>query len=80
MMLTRKSPLTGKEHTMEIDVSETAIYAWQCGELIQVAMPKLNDGEREFIKTGYTPSDWKRMFSDSDANAPDKDGFVGTRL
>ena len=61
MMITKKSPLTGKEHTMEIDVSETAIYAWKCGELIQVAMPNLDSAEREFIKTGYTPSDWAKM-------------------
>ena len=79
-MITRKSPLTGNEHTMEIDVSKSAVFAWKCGELIQIAMPDLDSAEREFIKTGYTPSDWKRMFSNSDADAPDKDGFVGTRL
>ncbi len=62
MMITRKSPLTGNEHTMEIDVSKTAMYAWKCGELIQVAMPEVSDEEREFIKTGYTPGDWKKMF------------------
>jgi len=77
MMITRKSPLTGNEHTMEIDITKTAMYAWKCGELIQVAMPDVTPEEREFIQTGYTPSDWKKMFP---VEEPDEDGYTGTRL
>lgn len=79
MMITKKSPLTGNEHTMEIDITKTAIYAWECGELIQVAMPDISSEEREFIKTGYTPSDWKKMFPAEEPEIDD-DGYAGTRL
>ena len=64
MIITKLSPLTGEENTMHVDVSETAMYAWKCGELIQVAMPDLSSEEREFILTGYTPADWATMFRD----------------
>ncbi len=79
MMITKTSPLSGEEHTMEIDVSKTAIYAWKCGELIQVAMPDITPEEREFIQTGYTPSDWKKMFPPEEPKI-DEDDYAGTRL
>ena len=87
MIITRTSPLTGKENTMEIDVSNAQIHAWKCGDLIQVAMPTLTSDEREFIKTGYTADDWEAMFGPSHTNeeqckcqACDEDGYTGTRL
>ena len=60
--LERNSPLTGKVNSMEIEMDPADYLAWQQGEVIQKAFPYLNADEREFIKTGITPSDWEEMF------------------
>lgn len=63
MNITRRSPLTGREATMDLPVTEAQLAAWTDRKvLIQVAMPQLTDEEREFIMTGYTPEDWAAMF------------------
>ena len=35
---------------------------------IQSALPFLNPEEREFLMTGFTPSDWSRIFKSSNDN------------
>ena len=40
-----------------------AVMKWSNGELLHVAFPKLNAGEREFLKTGITPAKWDAMFN-----------------
>ena len=70
MMVTRKSMLTGKEHTREIDVTNRQINDWLGGTLIQNAMPHLSPEDREFIKTGITPEEWDYAFP-SDDEDPD---------
>ena len=65
MKITRKSPFSGNINTMEIDVTQAQIDAWQNGELIQNAMPKLSADEREFIMTGITPVEWDSTFGES---------------
>jgi hypothetical protein len=62
MQITRKSMFTGKIHSMDIDVTQEQIDAWEGGELIQNAMPNLSADEREFIKTGVTPEEWEAQF------------------
>tara|TARA_R110000751_G_scaffold114570_1_gene213951 strand:+ start:518 stop:715 length:198 start_codon:yes stop_codon:yes gene_type:complete len=64
MQITKASPITSKETSMEIDVTEDQIKAWENGQLIQDAMPNLSDDEREFIMTGFTPSEWDEMYGD----------------
>jgi len=64
MTITKTSPLTGNINTMDMDVSEEQIAAWQGGVLIQRAMPNLTPDEREFLMTGYTPEDWKEIFGE----------------
>ena len=64
MTITKTSPLTGNVNTMDMDVSEEQIAAWQGGVLIQQAMPNLTPDEREFLMTGYTPEDWKEIFGE----------------
>lgn len=69
--LIRKSPLTKKYTTMELPLTESefldAYHNWKEGTLIQNAFPTLNADQREFIKTGYTSLDWKKMFGGPDA-------------
>ena len=58
MLIKRRSIITFNTHEMEIDVTQDQLDRWQCGMLIQDAMPQLTDSEREFIKTGITPEEW----------------------
>ena len=62
MIVNRKSPFSGKYTTMKINVTPEQIDAWENGMAIQNAMPHLSADEREFIKTGITPDEWKSMF------------------
>ena len=54
---------TGKEHTMDLDVTEEQLRSYyEGGLLIQNAFPHLSADEREFIKTGVTPEEWEAIF------------------
>ena len=50
---------------MYMDISAEQVEEWNrpVGErrLIQDIFPNLSEDEREFIMTGYTPQDWKKM-------------------
>tara|TARA_B100000902_G_scaffold17003_1_gene20387 strand:+ start:186 stop:395 length:210 start_codon:yes stop_codon:yes gene_type:complete len=62
----RVSPLTGNINKMYLDVTPEQVAEWnnpQRTKLIQDIFPNLTQGEREFIMTGYTVSDWKEMES-----------------
>jgi hypothetical protein len=62
MKITRKSPRTGKETTLDLDVTEEQLERHRNKEdLIQNIFPHLTDAEREFILTGYTDEDWNAM-------------------
>lgn len=54
MLITRKSPFTGKTRTMDIPVTQEQLDRWQNGTLIQNAMPNIAPEHREFIMTGIT--------------------------
>lgn len=63
MLVTRKSPLTGKTSTMDLPITEKQLHRWKVGrEPIQRVMPHLTAEQREFVMTGYTPEDWAVMF------------------
>jgi hypothetical protein len=49
-----------------IDKLFDGIDAWAGGKLIQVALPFVNKGDREFIKTGMSPRDWQDTFGEDD--------------
>tara|TARA_Y100000114_G_scaffold21179_1_gene16999 strand:+ start:2609 stop:2818 length:210 start_codon:yes stop_codon:yes gene_type:complete len=63
--VTRISPLTGNVNKMYLDISQEQIAEWNAPaeerRLIQDIFPNLNDDEREFIMTGYTPADWRAL-------------------
>jgi len=76
IMLTRKSPLSGKEHTIELPLSESefsdAHYNWQGRRmLIQDAFPTLSAEQREFIMTGITPEEWNDAFAEAEEEDTD---------
>lgn len=62
MEITRKSDISGKENTLEIDVTQDQIDLWNSGVPIQKAMPNVSEDEREFIKTGITAEEWEDIF------------------
>ena len=64
MKIKRISPISGIEHTMDLNVTGKQIVAWEKGELIQNVFPHLTPDEREFIKTGITHDEWDQMFGE----------------
>jgi hypothetical protein len=66
MKITRTNPVTGKQITRDIPVTQAQLDAWNQGKLIQDAMPNLSADDREFILTGILPEQWEDMFKGED--------------
>ena len=64
MKIERISMVSGKANVREIDVTSEQLKKYEDGELIQVVMPHLTPGEREFIMTGITEEEWDATFPD----------------
>ena len=63
MLITRQSPISGKENTLDLDVSQDQLnYYYYNNTPIQKVFPQLTPEEREFIKTGITKQEWDTMF------------------
>lgn len=62
MKITRKSMFTGVERTLELDVTQEELDAWQRGAKAQNAFPRLTAGQREFIMTGVIDEEWEAEF------------------
>jgi hypothetical protein len=70
MKVTKRSSLTGKENTMNIDVTPEQLFRIEnrmnTTELIQNIVPNLSMSDREFLMTGITNEEWIRMFGEVD--------------
>ena len=64
MKVTRTSFYSGITRTLDLDITEAQMEAYQTGTLIQNAFPDLSDADREFIITGVTGEEWIEMFGD----------------
>ena len=64
MLITNISPITGKETTLDLDVTESQLIQWQNGALIQNVMPYLTADEREFLISGMAPGEFDTMFNE----------------
>jgi len=63
MQITKRSPLTGKDNTMDLPITPDQLGRWQRREgLIQNIMPELTPEQREFLVSGCTPEDWAVLF------------------
>jgi hypothetical protein len=62
MLITRKSPISGEINTVDIPVTEDQLAAYHKGALLQNAFPNISPGDREFIKSGITESEWTQIF------------------
>lgn len=61
MLITRKSALSMKIRSREIDVTPEQLEDWKNGVLIQIAMPLVSKSDREFIKTGIVDEEWDTL-------------------
>jgi hypothetical protein len=61
MIITKRSILSGFEHSRQIDVDPDKYEAWRTGadrRMIQDVFPELSDDDREFMLSGITPEEW----------------------
>lgn len=63
MKIAKKSPITGKVNTMDLDVTKEELTKWQLGDLIQHVTPRLTPTEREFLITGMTPEEQEEFYN-----------------
>ena len=70
MKITKVSTLTGKEYTLDIDVTQEQIDRFEerreTGEYIQNIMSNLSNEDREFILSGITPQEWDDAFGEEE--------------
>ena len=70
MNITKISSLTGIEHTLNINITESELWRVEnrhnSMELIQDIVPNLPMEEREFLMTGITNEEWIRIFGEID--------------
>lgn len=64
MEITRTSPFSGKTVTLDLDVTEGQIGAWEKGALAQNIFMHLSPDEREFIMTGIIPGEWEEYLGE----------------
>lgn len=62
MIITRTSPLTGKDNTMDLPINSAQVTAWENGALIQNVMPRLTPDQREFLISGLYPGEFEQLF------------------
>jgi hypothetical protein len=64
MLITRRSPFTGKLNTLDLPVTVMQMREFDSPSRrkIQDIFPDLTAGQREFIFTGYTEEDWATLF------------------
>lgn len=62
MLITKKSPVTKRDNTMDLPITQEQLRRWDSGELVQKVFPHLTADQREFLMTGMTPEDWKATF------------------
>jgi hypothetical protein len=70
MLVTRTSQLTGKTHTLDLDVTQDQLDRFELrlytGEYAQNIFSNLNKEGREFLISGITDSEWKNAFGEID--------------
>jgi hypothetical protein len=65
-MITRKSILSGKVRSKDIDVTPEQLERWMNGELIQKVMPHLSVDDRDFIINGIADGEFEEAFPNED--------------
>lgn len=58
MEISKRSPITKKVTTRDLDVTQEQFDRWNQGESIQSVFTNLSASDREFLLTGMTDEDW----------------------
>ena len=61
MIVTRKNIFTGRERSLDLDITQEQVNRWQGGEKIQDVFPHLSVDEREFLMTGIIGEEWNEL-------------------
>jgi hypothetical protein len=69
IIVVRYSPISRCWFQMTAPATFEEFRNYKRGELIQFCFPKLSEQEREFIISGFTPSDWESVFGKKGAKA-----------
>jgi hypothetical protein len=68
MKVTKVSQLSGKEHTIDINITLNELTEienrFHTKKLIQNIVPNLTMNEREFLMTGITEEEWNNTFGE----------------
>lgn len=65
MLLSRISDYSGERTERELNITEAQIQLYKENKIaIQNVFPNLSPGDREFIKTGMTESEWDEIFGE----------------
>lgn len=62
MLVTRWSPISKVQHTLDLPIEDQDLARYAAGALIQEAFPNLSPAQREFIMSGITPEEWLAAF------------------
>ena len=76
MKITKRSPLTGKEHTMDLPITQEQLDRWEAGELVQQVFDDLSDSQREFLISGIYEDEWNMLGFDNDDSIDDNMVFT----
>lgn len=66
MVIHRKNIFTGRQNSMDVNVTKDQLDLWVAGALIQDVMPDLTADEREFLISGLLPSEFEAMFGEEE--------------
>ena len=64
MLVEKYSSLANKVLSMDLDVTQEQLdlFAQKDRPFVQDIFPNLSAGEREFLMTGVTPTQWEELF------------------
>lgn len=62
--ITKIDPVTGKENTMNLDITEAQLAEYESpgSRMVQHIFPNLAAYQREFLMTGIMPDSWDTIF------------------
>lgn len=67
MKVTKTSPFSGEQHTLEVDVTDEVMEKFRKGKIAaSQAFGHLSDPEVRFLVDGITPEEWDEMFEEAD--------------
>ena len=64
MAVTKFSIVSGRDNTMDLDVTQEMLDEWESGKKIQDVMPHLSADEREFLISGLLPHEFDALCTD----------------